>query len=90
MELDGKVQRKITNVNATKLAEQSLIENISLDDFCAIDFESTPFDGEAKEIENLKMQDIYLTEVKECSISESPNYEDIGFDDFVQIEKNPQ
>lgn len=75
--------------NATLLAETSLIENLNIEDIYNVEIETEPFSGEFDKVEEINLQDVNsITLVNTTIINNNDNVtEDVGFTDFVQIEK---
>lgn len=75
--------------NATLLAETSLIDNLNIEDIYNVEIEAEPFSGEFDKVEEVNLQDVNsITLVNTTIINNNDNVtEDVGFTDFVDIEK---
>ena len=69
-------------INATLMAEQSLIENLNLEDVYNVEIESAPFSGEFDNIEEINIEDVNSTTLVNTTIANNNNVEDVEFTDI--------
>lgn len=69
-------------INATLLAEQSLIENLNLEDIYNVEIEAAPFSGESDTIEEVNLEDVNSLTLVNTTITSNGYIEDVGFTDI--------
>lgn len=69
-------------INATILAEQTVIEDISFEDVHHVEIQGAPFTGEVEEVEEINFEDVITTELINTDIIlKDDNIEEINFED---------
>ena len=73
----------------SNIVDKSCIDNLTIEDINDYEIQGAPFSGEYKHVDNITFNDVTKTELINITILNSSQLEseNIGFEDFVKIEK---